>query len=140
MIYSIVTHWLLRTYTQEGTVGLGGSYMCIYPMDSPGGYQLVGRTLPIWNSFGVKNALFSKDAPWLLRMFDKVRFFPVTPAELDEMRAGFKSGRYNIKVEASTFNLAEYNALLAEIDDEVQAYKKQQTAVPFGKIETFELF
>ena len=121
---------VLRTYTQEGTVGLGGSYMCIYPMDSPGGYQLVGRTLPIWNSFGVKNALFSKDAPWLLRMFDKVRFFPVTPAELDEMRAGFKSGRYNIKVEASTFNLAEYNALLAEIDDEVQAYKKQQTAVP----------
>ena len=33
-----------RTYTQEGTVGLGGAYMCIYPMDSPGGYQLMGRT------------------------------------------------------------------------------------------------
>jgi len=127
-----------RTYTQEGTVGLGGSYMCIYPMDSPGGYQLVGRTLPIWNSFGVKNALFSKDAPWLLRMFDKVRFFPVTPAELDEMRAGFKSGRYNIKVEASTFNLAEYNALLAEIDDEVQAYKKQQTAASTKMLEEEE--
>ena len=38
-----------RTYTAEGTVGIGGVYMCIYGMDSPGGYQLVGRTLPIWN-------------------------------------------------------------------------------------------
>ncbi|HCP02747.1 MAG TPA: urea carboxylase, partial [Pseudomonas sp.] len=35
-----------RTYTAEGTVGIGGVYMCIYGMDSPGGYQLIGRTLP----------------------------------------------------------------------------------------------
>ena len=25
-----------RTFTHEGTVGLGGAYMCIYPMNSPG--------------------------------------------------------------------------------------------------------
>lgn len=25
-----------RTFTYEGTVGLGGAYMCIYPMSSPG--------------------------------------------------------------------------------------------------------
>ncbi|MBD4600049.1 carboxyltransferase domain-containing protein, partial [Xanthomonas citri pv. citri] len=29
-----------RTFTAEGTVGIGGVYMCIYGMDSPGGYQL----------------------------------------------------------------------------------------------------
>ncbi len=46
-----------RTFTAEGTVGIGGMYMCIYGMDSPGGYQLVGRTLPIWNKY-VKNAQF----------------------------------------------------------------------------------
>ena len=40
-----------RTFTAEGTVGIGGMYMCIYGMDSPGGYQLIGRTLPIWNKF-----------------------------------------------------------------------------------------
>jgi urea carboxylase len=33
-----------RTFTAEGTVGIGGMYMCIYGMDSPGGYQLIGRT------------------------------------------------------------------------------------------------
>lgn len=27
-----------RTFTPEGTVGIGGIYMCIYGMDSPGGY------------------------------------------------------------------------------------------------------
>eukprot|EP00928_Gymnodinium_smaydae_P028477 TRINITY_DN21707_c0_g1_i3.p1 TRINITY_DN21707_c0_g1~~TRINITY_DN21707_c0_g1_i3.p1 ORF type:complete len:1080 (-),score=157.08 TRINITY_DN21707_c0_g1_i3:101-3340(-) len=40
-----------RTYTPEGTVGIGGVYMCIYGMESPGGYQLVGRTLPIWDAY-----------------------------------------------------------------------------------------
>jgi len=60
-----------RTFTEEGTVGLGGAYMCIYPMDSPGGYQLVGRTLPIWNTWG-RVKPFTADAPWLLRIFDQV--------------------------------------------------------------------
>ena len=52
-------------------MGIGGSYMCIYPMDSPGGYQLVGRTLPIWNTFGRTKA-FSPEKPWLLEFFDQV--------------------------------------------------------------------
>lgn len=46
--------------------------MCIYPMASPGGYQLVGRTLPIWNAFG-RTGPFSATKPWLLRNFDQVR-------------------------------------------------------------------
>ncbi len=51
-----------RTFTAEGTVGIGGVYMCIYGMDSPGGYQLVGRTLPIWNTF-----LKNRCLPWASR-------------------------------------------------------------------------
>ena len=93
-----------RTFTQEGTVGLGGSYMCIYPMDSPGGYQLVGRTLPIWDTFGQSNAkLFSADKPWMLEMFDQIRFYPVTEPELDEMRLSFKHGELDLRVEAEVF-------------------------------------
>lgn len=64
-----------RTFTQEGTVGLGGSYMCIYPMNSPGGYQLVGRTLAIWNTYANGSPLFHKTKPWLLEMFDQVYAF-----------------------------------------------------------------
>jgi len=61
-----------RTFTPEGSVGIGGSYMCIYPMDSPGGYQLIGQTLPIWNTFG-RAGPFTPQKPWLLRNFDQVR-------------------------------------------------------------------
>ena len=43
-------------------------------MESPGGYQLIGRTLPIWNSFG-RVAPFTPDKPWLLRIFDQVRHY-----------------------------------------------------------------
>ncbi len=55
----------------QGAVGLGGAYLCIYPMESPGGYQLVGRTLPIWNTWG-RTAPFTPATPWLLRIFDQV--------------------------------------------------------------------
>ncbi len=38
-----------RTWTPENAVGIGGAYMCIYGLEGPGGYQLVGRTVQIWN-------------------------------------------------------------------------------------------
>src|SRR5690606_20025286 len=40
-----------RTSTAAGTVGIGGVCLCIYGIGSPGGCQLVGRTLRIWNGF-----------------------------------------------------------------------------------------
>ena len=38
-----------RTWTPENAVGIGGAYMCIYGMEGPGGYQLFGRTIQVWN-------------------------------------------------------------------------------------------
>ena len=32
-------------------VGIGGTYLCVYGMESPGGYQLIGRTVPIWSGY-----------------------------------------------------------------------------------------
>ena len=32
-------------------MGIGGAYMCIYGMEGPGGYQLFGRTIQMWNSW-----------------------------------------------------------------------------------------
>ena len=116
-----------RTFTQEGTVGLGGSYMCIYPMESPGGYQLVGRTLPIWDTFGVSNPeLFSKEKPWLLQMFDQIRFYPVSEPELDDMRNKFSVGKFTLEVESEVFSISKYNAFLRSIADEVEGYRQTQ--------------
>ena len=114
-----------RTYTQEGTVGLGGAYMCIYGMDSPGGYQLVGRTLPIWNTYANGN-LFSQDKPWLLEMFDQIRFFPVSEEQLEEMRRDFRNGKLAIKVEDTYFNIKQYRTELAKHKEEIEAYQKRQ--------------
>jgi len=114
-----------RTYTAEGTVGIGGVYMCIYGMDSPGGYQLVGRTLPIWNKF-LKNRLFVDGKPWLLRFFDQVRFYPVSESELDRLRCDFRAGRCEVRIEEEIFDLAEYNAFLARIEPELAIFRAQQ--------------
>ncbi|CAI1526917.1 Acetyl-/propionyl-coenzyme A carboxylase alpha chain [Serratia quinivorans] len=114
-----------RTHTAEGTVGIGGMYMCIYGMDSPGGYQLVGRTLPIWNKF-LKNPQFSAGEPWLLHFFDQVRFYPVSEQELDEQREAFREGRAQVRIENSEFDFAEYSRFLADNAEDISAFQQRQ--------------
>ncbi|WP_146741577.1 carboxyltransferase domain-containing protein, partial [Lonsdalea populi] len=115
-----------RTFTAEGTVGIGGMYMCIYGMDSPGGYQLVGRTLPIWNKF-LKNDQFAADAPWLLRFFDQVRFYPVTEDALTQLRDDFREGRARIRIEETVFDFAAHQRFLADNAASIAAFRERQT-------------
>ncbi|MGP4015921.1 5-oxoprolinase subunit B family protein [Saccharopolyspora sp. 5N708] len=56
-----------RTKVPPGSVGLAGSFSGIYPRESPGGWQLIGRTdLEIWR--------VDRDPPALLRPGVRVRF------------------------------------------------------------------
>ncbi|WP_405422774.1 urea carboxylase [Pantoea stewartii] len=116
-----------RTFTAEGTVGIGGMYMCIYGMDSPGGYQLVGRTLPIWNTF-LKNPQFGAGEPWLLRFFDQVRFYPVSEEELAQLRDDFREGRAALRIEETEFDFAAHQAFLAANADDIAAFRQRQAA------------
>ncbi|MHB1677210.1 MAG: urea carboxylase [Sulfuriferula sp.] len=117
-----------RTWTPENAVGIGGAYMCVYGMEGPGGYQFVGRTIQMWNRWR-QTADFSDGKPWLLRFFDQVRFYPVTAAELLQMRKDFPRGKFKLKVEKQTFKLKEYNTFLAANADSISAFKNtQQTA------------
>jgi urea carboxylase len=102
-----------RTWTPENAVGIGGIYLCVYGMEGPGGYQLVGRTVPVWRLSG------DDEQPWLLRQFDRIRFRPVTAEELAHHRAEIKSGRADLEVAAATFSLAEVRALECEAGDEI---------------------
>ncbi|WP_312837809.1 carboxyltransferase domain-containing protein, partial [Atlantibacter hermannii] len=113
-----------RTWTAEGTVGIGGMYMCIYGMDSPGGYQLVGRTLPIWNKF-LRNGQFG-DEPWLLKFFDQVRFYPVSEEELTAFREAFREGRAGVRIEESEFDFAAYQQFLADNAADIDAFRVRQ--------------
>lgn len=114
-----------RTFTAEGAVGIGGVYMCIYGMDSPGGYQLVGRTVPIWNKF-LKNPVFQKGQPWLLRFFDQVRFYPVSEAQLTQFREDFREGRAQVRIEEEVFDFAQYQQFLAQEAQSIAAFKARQ--------------
>ncbi|MFA6040092.1 MAG: urea carboxylase [Methylophilus sp.] len=116
-----------RTWTPENAVGIGGAYMCVYGMEGPGGYQFVGRTIQMWNRWN-QTADFKEGKPWLLRFFDQIRFYPVTEQELLQMRADFPHGKFQLKVEETTFSLKEYNAFLQTESASINAFKTVQQA------------
>lgn len=117
-----------RTWTPENAVGIGGAYLCIYGMEGPGGYQFVGRTVQVWNRYK-QTADFTDGNPWLLRFFDQIRFYPVSHAELTQLREDFVEGKFKLKIEETTFNLQDYQQFLHSIADEAAAFKIcQQTA------------
>jgi urea carboxylase len=117
-----------RTFTLENVVGIGGAYLCIYGMEGPGGYQLFGRTHQVWNTWK-STSPFEAGKPWLLRFFDQIRFYPVSHEELTRFRANFLHGKAELKIEPSTFRLADYQAFLKEHAESIAAFRaKQQRA------------
>jgi urea carboxylase len=114
-----------RTWTPENAVGIGGAYMCVYGMEGPGGYQLVGRTIQVWNTWKSTPA-FAEGIPWSLRFFDQIRFYPVSAEELLDARERFPHGGYELRVEETTFNLAEYQSFLNSISTEAAEFKRHQ--------------
>jgi urea carboxylase len=116
-----------RTWTPPNVVGIGGAYMCIYGMEGPGGYQLFGRTVQVWNTHRQTDA-FTEGKPWLLRFFDQIRFFPVTAQELADWRRDFPHGRRSIAIEQTTFRLADYRKFLADNAASIAAFESTRQA------------
>jgi inhibitor of KinA len=69
-----------RKSVPAGSVAIGGNQTGIYPLSSPGGWRIIGRT-PL--------RLFEprRQPPALMRMGDRVRFCPVTETEFAELEA-----------------------------------------------------
>lgn len=67
-----------RLKIPAGSVGIGGEQTGVYPIESPGGWQIIGRT-PL--------QLFQKksEQPSLLKAGDLVRFQPITPEQFTRM-------------------------------------------------------
>lgn len=59
-----------RVRVRAGSVAVSGRQSCVYPLDGPGGWHLLGRTeLPLWDP--------AADPPSLLSPGDRVRFRPL---------------------------------------------------------------
>ncbi|GAA1544246.1 5-oxoprolinase/urea amidolyase family protein [Kribbella lupini] len=111
-----------RTWTPQNAVGIGGIYLCVYGMEGPGGYQLVGRTVPVWR-------LSERDEqPWLLRQFDRIRFTPVSPEELARQRADIKAGRADLEVRPATFSVADVRRIEQEAPMDIVTVRAKRRA------------
>ena len=97
--------------------------MCIYGMEGPGGYQFVGRTVPVWNRYRTTKSF--RD-PWLLQFFDQIRFYPVEHSELMQLRHDILTGRFEPKIEESEFRLADYDRFLADEAPSIEAFRLTQ--------------
>jgi inhibitor of KinA len=63
-----------RTAVPAGSVGIGGQQTGVYPMESPGGWNLIGRTpLKIFD--------IAREEQTLLATGDRVRFVPISADE-----------------------------------------------------------
>jgi allophanate hydrolase subunit 1 len=115
-----------RTWTPEGALGIGGPCFAIYPVESAGGYQLVGRTLPIYDLRG-RNAAF-RENPLLLRAGDRVRFHRVDEDELLGLFKDVHANRYRYRIEEGTFDVGAYLEWLPSVADEAEERGRRREA------------
>ena len=76
-----------RLKIRAGSVGIGGSQTGIYPLDSPGGWQLMGMT-------PVKTYDPDREVPILVEAGNYIRFVPVDEAEYHRIQELVDSGDY----------------------------------------------
>jgi inhibitor of KinA len=75
-------------------VSIGGAQCCIYSVESPGGFWVLGRTpLPLYDP--------SAADPILLRAGDRVRFRMIDRGEFDRIAAEVAAGTHRPRIEVA---------------------------------------
>jgi inhibitor of KinA len=80
---AVPRHTTPRVRVPAGSVGIAGVQTGIYPSETPGGWQLIGRT-------PLKPFDPSRDQPFLMKAGDAVQFYPIDLAEYERMTPGPK--------------------------------------------------
>ena len=80
-----------RIKIRGGSVGIAGGQTGIYPLDSPGGWQLLGLT-------PVKTYDPTREVPILYNAGDYIRFVPVNEKEFNSIKAQVDAKEYQCKV------------------------------------------
>jgi len=104
MLLSVPKYTSPRIYTPKGTVALGGSITAIYPVVSPGGYQMMGLTpVPIYDPF--QSLHIFEESPVLLRIGDRIKFVRVDDKEFDFIRQKIWECSYQYKIREESYSL-----------------------------------
>jgi KipI family sensor histidine kinase inhibitor len=78
-----------RTRTPAGSVGIGGDQCCIYSVESPGGFWVLGRTpLTLYDP--------QAEEPTLLRPGDRLRFRAIERDQFDRIARTDAQGAYRV--------------------------------------------
>jgi KipI family sensor histidine kinase inhibitor len=80
-----------RTKIPAGSVGIAGKQTGIYPIESPGGWQLIGRTpIKLYNP--------KSQIPIILQAGDYIRFVPIDKEEYNSICSMVEKDLYKIKI------------------------------------------
>jgi inhibitor of KinA len=80
-----------RVKIPAGAVGIGGSQTGVYPLESPGGWRLIGST-------PIRMYDPDREEPFLCNAGDYIRFCPIEEADYREIEAQVKAGTYQARV------------------------------------------
>lgn len=81
-----------RVKIPAGSVGIAGSQTGMYPSESPGGWQLIGRTpLKLYDP--------AKEPPVFIQAGDYIRYVAITESEYAEIEEQVTTGRFQVKME-----------------------------------------
>jgi KipI family sensor histidine kinase inhibitor len=96
-----------RRWTPERILCIAGQLTSFYPIASPGGYQLLGRTPVELYDPKQRNPAFA-EGPVLPRVGDRHRYVPIDEATYWEIRREVEAGMYRYQIREETFRLRDY--------------------------------
>jgi urea carboxylase len=97
-----------RLWTVPCAIGVGGGFTSIYPMNTPGGYHLIGRTpIPIF-SLDTRLAAFRERAT-LFEPGDRIKFQAIDEPTYVEISEALKANAYRFSItDMDLFSLSRY--------------------------------
>ncbi len=80
-----------REKIPAGSVGIAGNQTGVYPIDSPGGWQLIGRTpIKLFDPY--------REPPVLLKAGQYIRFYVINQQEYNSIKAAVDENSYSLRI------------------------------------------
>jgi KipI family sensor histidine kinase inhibitor len=104
-----------RLWTVAGAIGVGGGFTSIYPMNTPGGYHLIGRTpVPVFSTDQRLKPFRTKLT--LLEPGDRIKFTAIDKETFTEIEAAVAAGAYRFQIlQSELFSLSRHEAWAARV-------------------------